>query len=92
MWGNRGWEMAKLHTSMTKTPLGWEEEEFGGESRSLSKLQILEKAGISRAQHSGGLRRHRLPTQICMIHSQKKSVARGGGQYVREEMTTKVIY
>ena len=86
--------MPKLPTSTTKTPLGQEEEDFGGESRSVSKLQTLEKAGMYQAQYSGGSGGHRPPTQTCMAHSQKGSQkgAQGGGQYLREEMATKVIY
>ena len=33
--------MPKLLISMTKTPLGEEEEAFGGESRSVAKLQTF---------------------------------------------------
>lgn len=50
--------MPKFPTSMTKNPLDQEEEDSGGESRSVSKLQTLEKVETSQAEHNGGSGTH----------------------------------
>lgn len=54
------------------------------------KCRYLTKKGFLRLRD--GLRRYQPPTQTCMIHLHKGSVAQGGGQHVRKKMTAKLIY